>query len=322
MPRQRMPRYEVKHHEKPLVDLVVQYSTHVFPEALHSAADYNIREIATVFSKRGMDIGKGLESFRKILFEGFNISSLDINSQKQVLAWVKRKIWELGRLPTKEEILEHRLARLHHDQMNRKRILETKDALQKQLDSRIEIIMAEAGYYKINHALAKKASQDPRIQVKEIQRAIAQKIQDGKAEELISQGIISAPFRKWTNPSVRRKVVRAIIEILGLKHFELNGFYFQLFGLRSLLLAYGSSPGKAVVDAFGLRPWEAKKVHFGFFKERNTKIDAMKWLLEKTGKTLDDLIISDLLNHGLSGLLRGYNNNLITLKKDLGPGLK
>lgn len=320
-----MPRYEVKHHEKPLVDLVVQHSTYVFPKELHSAVDYNIKEISTVFSRAGtQDLGRELEGFRRILFDGFNIDQLDIGSQKQVLAWVKRKIFELGRLPTKEEILEHRLAKLNHDQKNRKRILENKEVLQKQLDSKIELIMAEAGHYKINLALAKKAyfSKDPRISVEDIQKMISREVQEGKTGALIKQGIIFAPTKKWQNPSVRSRVIRAMAEVLGLRHFELNGFYFELFGLRPLLRFYGSSPGKAVVEAFGLKPWEASKVNVGFFKPRNTRVEAMKWLIQKTGKTLDELIIDDLLNGGLSGLLRGYGNNLTVLKKDLAPHLK
>ena len=323
------PKYEIKPHERQLVDLAVSHAKQSTHEEIHSALEFNIRKIAFALSQKGVkELGPKFEKIMRILLDKFSFTELDLARKKQVLAWLTKRIFDLGRIPTEAELLEHRIVRINKEKVTRERIIKNKDKLQHALDQKIDKIMVESGIYKISSRqavghysrLVKPLPRTRNELLERIPRLVEEDIKAGKADRLLrSESIVV--FRKWQNPEVRKRVVRILGEILGLEPVELNGFYFELFGVRAILQFYNSSPSKAVTEAYGLKPWEASKVSSNFFRDSQKQVEAIRWLMQKTGKSLDLLIQDDLLNNGLSGLLRGYKNNLTNLKNKLRPHL-
>jgi hypothetical protein len=59
---------------------------------------------------------------------------------------------------------------------------------------------------------------------------------------------------------------------------------------------------------FDIRPWEMKVTPNGFYKHRNNRGDAVKWLVDKVKKDPRDLTEGDFIQNRLGGLLSNYFN--------------
>jgi hypothetical protein len=323
-------KYEVKPHEKPILDFAIASTKQDVQREAHTTIEFGFKKIAFALSQNGAnDLGKKLERVKRILLDKFDFGRLDLSRKRQVMAWLTKKVFEFGRIPSDAELLEHRIVKINTERANKGRIIKQKNKLQQALDLQIDCVMVESGIYRINQRGAldlysRTVRPLPRTKndlLAIIPKLIVEDIRSGKARALLKSGAISVS-RNWQNPEIRKKAIRTLAEVLKLSPRELNGFYFELFGLRPILHFYGSSPGKAVTDAFDLRPWETASVGFNFFTASEKRVEAIQWLMQKTGKSLDDLIQDDLLNNGLVGLLRRYSNNLTALKDDLRSRLR
>jgi len=74
---------------------------------------------------------------------------------------------------------------------------------------------------------------------------------------------------------------------------------------------YGGSPYVAITEAFpelNVEPWEMATTPMGFYKEKENRIAAVKWLVQKLKKDPRDLKEEDFNSNRLGGLLTGYYN--------------
>jgi endonuclease III-like uncharacterized protein len=73
---------------------------------------------------------------------------------------------------------------------------------------------------------------------------------------------------------------------------------------------YKGSPYKAIEEAFSeldIKPWEMKKTPNGFYDKKETRIAAIKWLIEKLKKDPRDICVTDFTENGLYGLLEHHS---------------
>jgi hypothetical protein len=56
------------------------------------------------------------------------------------------------------------------------------------------------------------------------------------------------------------------------------------------------------------RPWQSR-VPRGYWTSIEHRLDAIKWLVQKTGKKPHEILKDDFINNGLGGLLTGYYHN-------------
>jgi len=143
---------------------------------------------------------------------------------------------------------------------------------------------------------------------------IAGMIDDGKAEELYSNGYITdSRTRSWKNKTTRITVLRKLVEILDKDPRDLTVKDFRCNKLASLLWQYYRNfRYEAVKESFpemDIKPWEMAVISRGLYDEKENRIATVKWLVGKLGKNPIDLKWEDFRNNGLASLLHNHYNS-------------
>jgi len=136
-------------------------------------------------------------------------------------------------------------------------------------------------------------------------------IDEGKAEELYDGYIVNGRL-SWNDKDVRLVVVRKLVEILDINDIDLLFKHFIENALRGLIYYYENSPYKAVKEAFPekkIQPWEMITTPKKFYKKKENRIAATKWLVSKLKKDPRDLRLEDFGSNRLGGLLHNYYND-------------
>jgi predicted FMN-binding regulatory protein PaiB len=141
---------------------------------------------------------------------------------------------------------------------------------------------------------------------------VADMIDDRKAEELLDSGYITYSAN-WKDRIDRITIVRNFVRIIGKDPRDLKKEDFHYNRLGGLLHNYyNNSPYEAVKEAFPERnskPWEMAQTPHGFYEEKENRIAAVKWLVEKLKKDPRDLTQCDFSSNRLVGLLTDHYNN-------------
>jgi len=115
--------------------------------------------------------------------------------------------------------------------------------------------------------------------------------------------------------------VKWLVEKLKKDPRDLTGEDFYENRLGGLSVYYNGSPYKAVKEAFpemNIKPWEMAITLMGFYKKKENRIEAVKWLVEKTGKDPRNLTQNDFKKNRLRGLLPFYNYSPYEALKEAG----
>jgi hypothetical protein len=83
-------------------------------------------------------------------------------------------------------------------------------------------------------------------------------------------------------------------------------------GLYGLLEHHSLSPYKAIKEAFpemDIEPWEMIQTSHGFYKKKENRVAAVKWLVDKLDKNPRDVVLKDFNENRLWGLINKYYNN-------------
>ena len=109
----------------------------------------------------------------------------------------------------------------------------------------------------------------------------------------------------------RIAAIRWLVEKLGNEAMEITQGDFNENGLSGLLSHhYRNSPYEALLEAgFELKPWEMGMAPLGFWKEKENRIEAIRWLVAKLGKDVREIRFDDFRKNDLSGLLEIYYRN-------------
>ena len=115
---------------------------------------------------------------------------------------------------------------------------------------------------------------------------------------------------KWKySPEVRREAIRFLIEdVLKKNYKKMTTDDFHNNRLNAMLaIYYHDSAYEALIDAgYQLEPWELPMSPTYFFTERENRVRALLWLVNKTGKDPRDMAQNDFKSNGLDGLLTDY----------------
>jgi len=110
-----------------------------------------------------------------------------------------------------------------------------------------------------------------------------------------------AALRKWDKVENRARAVRECVERSGKMPGDLRWSDLIKGGLAQLI-QYRGIYDLLVEAGYDLRPWEAGRVDDGFWRSRNNRSKALRWLIELTKKDPEDLRTKDFKGHGLFGL--------------------
>ncbi len=151
-------------------------------------------------------------------------------------------------------------------------------------------------------------------------REIIGEASDEQILDWLKKGIIGIRHNKWGRKSVRKHAVIGLVNALG-KERDIGTDDFNNNGLRSLLAGYyRGSPYEALKDAgCDVKPWEMAKAPFGTYDDKEARVEAVKWLVEKLGKSPRDITTVDFYDNGLRTLLnKRYNGSPYEVLKDAG----
>jgi hypothetical protein len=136
---------------------------------------------------------------------------------------------------------------------------------------------------------------------------IAALIDAGFSIDISSKDVI-APKNYWAKIENRIKATKQLVEKLGRRPTQEE---FGENGLRGLLKYHGNSALEAFKEAgYDVNnPWLSGYVPNGYWKNKQNRIDAVKWLAEKEGRALSK---NQFKGHGLIGLLEGTYRGSVT----------
>ena len=141
---------------------------------------------------------------------------------------------------------------------------------------------------------------------------VADMIDEGKAEELYDNGYITdIRTRNWKDESNRITVTKKLVEVLNKDPRDLTRGDFEKNGLSALMPFCKNSPYKAVKETFpelDIKQWEMIQTPHGFYKKKENRIVAVKWLVKKLKKDPGDIIQREFNNNRLAGLIQVYYN--------------
>jgi hypothetical protein len=120
--------------------------------------------------------------------------------------------------------------------------------------------------------------------------------------------MVKVPQDYWNKKENRVNAVKKLVEGLNKPITELTKKDFYNANGVGLLSKYKSSPYKALKDAgYEILPWQMKRTPFRFWNDKNNRIEAVKWLVKKLGKPIDEITDHDFIDNGLGGLLDIYH---------------
>ncbi len=111
----------------------------------------------------------------------------------------------------------------------------------------------------------------------------------------------------------RIAAVKWLVQKLGKDPRDVTKNEFQANRMGGLICDhYGSSPFSAVSEAFpelGIKAWEMKRTPQGFYSKKETRVAAVRWLVDKLGKKPEDIQAIDFRTNRLRGLLSYYSGS-------------
>ncbi|MCK4319658.1 hypothetical protein KAW38_03750 [Candidatus Micrarchaeota archaeon] len=121
----------------------------------------------------------------------------------------------------------------------------------------------------------------------------------------------------------RVKAVKWLIEKLGKNPRDITMLDFFDNRLRGLLAHHRDSPYLAIREAYPeIKEWEMKTTPMFFYKKKENRIKAIKWLIKKLKKDPKDIIQKDFLDNRLSGLLKYYKGSPYLSIREVHPRIK
>ncbi len=113
---------------------------------------------------------------------------------------------------------------------------------------------------------------------------------------------------------VQVDAIRFLVEkVLGKNPRDVTNGDFRSNKLGGLLCSYyNNSPYVAISDAYpelDIKPWEMTMTPQGFYREKENRVTATKWLVEMLGKNPSDMTKEDFNSNRLGGLLSYYYND-------------
>jgi hypothetical protein len=120
------------------------------------------------------------------------------------------------------------------------------------------------------------------------------------------------PIRFYENKGNRVAAVRWLIKKVGKDPRNVTYEDFCKNGLRGLLDYCNKHPYAGIAEAFpelDIKPWEMIRTPHGFFDEKENRIVAVKWLVQKLGKDPRNVTYEDFYKNRLSGLFDEHYNS-------------
>lgn len=118
------------------------------------------------------------------------------------------------------------------------------------------------------------------------------------------------PITFYKERENRAAAVNWLIKELGKDPRDITRKDFDDSCLNGLLAHhYNGSPYSAIAEAFPelhIKPWEMEKTPSGIFNEKENRVNAVKWLVERLRKDPRELTYRDFKNNRLVGLVDDY----------------
>ncbi|MDE1851902.1 MAG: hypothetical protein KGH69_04420 [Candidatus Micrarchaeota archaeon] len=125
--------------------------------------------------------------------------------------------------------------------------------------------------------------------------------------------MLVTPAHYFENATNRINATRDLLEEkLRIKPRDITWDHFINNRLRALMTYYNNSPYAAVSEAYPelkIRPWEMKHTPNHTYESKDTRIEATRWLVERTVKDPRKLKRSHFKRHRLDGMLYHYYNS-------------
>ena len=116
------------------------------------------------------------------------------------------------------------------------------------------------------------------------------------------------PHGYWKSRKNRVAAIRKLVRKLGKPLAEVAIDDFIGSGICGVLPYYNFSVRGALQDAFEKPPWELRmRLPPSYWSPRERRREAIRWLLEATGKDVDGLKMNDFISRGLGGLYGSYS---------------
>jgi hypothetical protein len=135
-----------------------------------------------------------------------------------------------------------------------------------------------------------------------------------------------APNGFWGERGNRVEAVKWLVARLGKDAREIIKEDFEENGLGGLLVhqQYEGSPYAALKEAgFEMKPWEMVRVPIGFWDSRKNRVEAIRWMVAKTGKKAREIKSDDFDANGLAALVCGhYGGSPYAALRDAGFKMK
>jgi len=134
-------------------------------------------------------------------------------------------------------------------------------------------------------------------------------LDDGKAEELYDDGYIIKARSNWRDKKNRIAAIKKLVEILGEDLRDISKEKLEENGLWGVLYYYKNSPYKLLTELFpeeNIKPWEMAMTPMGFYEDKNNRVAAIRWFVEKLGKDPRDITADDFNKNKLGGLFVKY----------------
>lgn len=125
--------------------------------------------------------------------------------------------------------------------------------------------------------------------------------------------MLVTPAHYFDDATNRINATRDLLEEkLRIKPRDANWDHFVNNRLRALMTYYNNSPYAAVSEAYpelNIKPWEMKHTPNHTYESKDTRVEAIRWLVEKTVKDPRKLKRSHFKKHRLDGMLYHYYNS-------------
>ncbi len=135
----------------------------------------------------------------------------------------------------------------------------------------------------------------------------------------------NTPCSSFDDKENRVAGVRWLVEKLGKKPTEVIKRDFYENGLVGIMNRHGDSPYKAIKEAYpelDIKPWEMKRTTWSFWKKKENRAGAVRWLIKKLGKKPTELTVDDFHKNSLAGLLNRHGDSPYKAVKEVFPDIE
>jgi len=128
------------------------------------------------------------------------------------------------------------------------------------------------------------------------------------------------PTGLWKEKENRVEAIKWMVERLEKPANEITRKDFKKNNLTGLILTYyKSSPYKALQEAgYDILPWEMKHKSRDVWREKENRVEAIKWMVEKENKPACEINKYDFKKNNLTGLLHYYSGSSYRALKEAG----